>query len=83
MPQIIDALVDGHKRRAVRVVNGLEMRGLERFEPGDAASDERRRLVERLQECNLRVCISRSHGKEQVLSSPAGGIRHYVNGLCG
>jgi hypothetical protein len=61
VPQIVDAIIEGHMRKAVRFVNGLEMKGLERIEEGADAE-----LVSRLEESNLRDCISRSYGKEQV-----------------
>ena len=66
MPQLIDAIVAGHKKRTIAVVNGLELCGLEKS-PTEEKKVEMRKMVERRQEGNLRDLISRVDGKSQVV----------------
>ena len=67
MPQIIDAIVAGHKKRTVAVVNGLELCGLEKNWDSEDKKVEMRKMVESCQEGNLRDLISRVDGKSQVV----------------
>ena len=67
MPQLIDAIVAGHKKRTIAVVNGLELCGLEKNWESEDKKEEMRKTVERLQEGNLRDLISRVDGKSQVV----------------
>ena len=66
MPQIIDAILNGHRKGSILHVNDIVICGLEKnFSESDDISG-RREIVKRRQEGNLRDCISRTDGKEQV-----------------
>ena len=66
VPQIIDAILNGHRKGSILHVNDIVICGLEKnFSESDDISG-RREIVKRRQEGNLRDCISRTDGKEQV-----------------